>query len=96
MPRPNAPNYVLMVKPKRQNAVATKVGVGWMDERGRVSVKLHPCTILHWQDDLWISLYPDRNNPPGDYVRPPEGGSSKNWPVDDSGPPPHGDEDVPF
>jgi hypothetical protein len=91
MPRPNAPNYVLMVKPKRQNAVATKVGVAWMDEEGRLSIKLEPCVVLHWNDDLWLSLYPDRNNPP---TFP--GMSSKSWPEEDSGPPPYGDEDVPF
>lgn len=90
------PTHVVTVKVKDNDAPASKVGVAWLNQKGWMSIRLNPCVTLTDRDDIYINVYPDkyRDQPPRQEQR------QRSWAVDDQaddhGPPPYGDEDVPF
>lgn len=68
----------------------TKVGVAWMDKKGRVTLQLNPGTVLdhRLQEDYYISLYPEQKR----FKRPEERPDDlPDFPDDD-----FGDDDIPF
>lgn len=54
-----SPTHYLTVKKKEPKESKTQyVGVAWMDEYGRISIKIDACVVLTDRDDVWVSLYP--------------------------------------
>lgn len=57
------PTHVLTVKRKPKNdgdkTVANRIGAGWMNAQGWLSIKLDPCTVLTDREDIYINLYPN-------------------------------------
>jgi hypothetical protein len=62
------PTHLLKVK-EREGEGKTTIGAGWMREDGSVSIKLSPCAVLSWQDNVIINLFPidDDGEPTPDY-----------------------------
>jgi hypothetical protein len=60
---PGAPTHNLCVKidggrkNTKGNDFFRQVGVGWMNEKGQVKIKLEPATVLRWDDGLTIHLF---------------------------------------
>lgn len=79
MPRPT---HALVVKRKNGDGPGRRIGVGWMNNRGWISLKLNPCVVISHNDDVYLNIYPtdqNRDEPP----MPDE-------------PPPEDDDDIPF
>lgn len=51
------PTHVLSVK-EREGKGTCRVGVGWLNPDGSVSIQLNPCVVLSARDDVFISLFP--------------------------------------
>jgi len=56
------PTHTLYVK-KTDASRGRKVGVGWMNDKGWISIRLDPCTQLTDRDDVYINLYPRTEYP---------------------------------
>lgn len=59
------PEYTLAVIAPATNPAAKqdtkgKVGAGWVEPDGSVSIKLNPCVVLSERDGLVIRLFPNR------------------------------------
>lgn len=52
------PDYILSVKDRETN-VSTKVGAGWLNEKGHISVRINPCVVIDWKDDVFVTLFPN-------------------------------------
>lgn len=66
----DAPTHNLCVKAEgkknqKGNDFFHQVGVGWMNEKGQVSIKLDPGTVLRWDDGLKIHLFKNEKKPGG-------------------------------
>jgi hypothetical protein len=53
----NLPDYVVKVK-ERNSEARTQIGAAWAREDGSVTIKLNPCVVISWKDDVYITLYP--------------------------------------
>ena len=51
------PTHVLKVKEREGNG-KTRIGVGWLNDDGSMSISLHSCVILTWKDNVMINLFP--------------------------------------
>jgi hypothetical protein len=60
------PDFNLSAKPK-DGQPGCKVGAGWKNDDGSISIKLNVGTTLSWNDDLFLGLFPTdgewRNRP---------------------------------
>lgn len=56
------PTHYLYVKRKDGKSKAMCVGAGWMNEEGWISVQLNPCVTLTDREDVYINLYPARDD----------------------------------
>lgn len=57
------PTHILSVK-QRKGEGRGKIGVGWLNEDGSMSVSLNPCVVLSSNDDVIITLFPvDQEQP---------------------------------
>lgn len=54
------PTHLLFVK-KKTGGPSLRVGAGWLNEWGGISIQLHPCTVLTDRDDVYINLYENRD-----------------------------------
>lgn len=64
------PTHVLGVKRKGDN-FGTRVGAGWVNDKGWISVKLNPCVVLSHTDDVYITLFPARKEKTVESTEPP-------------------------
>lgn len=55
------PTHIVMVKKKDSKAPATRVGVGWLNDKGWMGLKLDPCVVLTDRDDIYLNVYPNRD-----------------------------------
>jgi hypothetical protein len=55
------PDYNLCVK-KEGRPAFFQVGVGWLNDKGHVHIKLDPCVLLSDRGDLKIYLFPNQDN----------------------------------
>jgi hypothetical protein len=53
------PNFIVSVRPKGSDTPGHRCGVAWLNKDGSVSIQLRPCTVLAWNDDCYISLFPN-------------------------------------
>lgn len=51
------PTHRLCVKEKNGKGT-TLVGAGWEDADGHISIRLNPCVVLSFADDVIITLFP--------------------------------------
>ena len=51
------PDFNLSAKPK-DGQPGCKVGAGWKNDDGSISIKLNVGTTLSWNDDLFLGLFP--------------------------------------
>ena len=52
-----SPTHVLKVK-QRDGKASGRVGVGWLNEDGSMTLSLDPCVVLSWKDDVMINAFP--------------------------------------
>jgi hypothetical protein len=52
------PTHSLCVK-RKGDKQGRRVGAGWMNEKGWISIKLDPCTCITDRDDVYINLFPN-------------------------------------
>lgn len=58
------PDFDLRVKVKgSESGSGRSVGAAWENENGGISIKLNPCVILDWRDDVHISLFRSEDKP---------------------------------
>jgi len=67
MPREQKPagsrsEYILCIKEKQGRERMARVGAAWARKNGGFNIVLNPGTVLHWNDDLYISLFPNDGN----------------------------------
>lgn len=74
------PDYHLSVQDKTDTSRKGRVGVAWLNGT-RISIKLNPGVVLHWSDNVLISLFPN------DQITPSKT-QPKSTPLED--------EDIPF
>lgn len=43
----------------------TVAGAAWLKEDGSISIKLNPCIVLSWKDNIVIKLFPTANDRKG-------------------------------
>jgi hypothetical protein len=57
-----APDFVLKVKSKTSTARTRRCGVAWANVEGEgiasISIQLDPCTVISWNDEVFITLFP--------------------------------------
>lgn len=56
------PTHVVKVK-ERNGKGGTIIGVAWQNEQGWLTVKLNPCVVLTWKDDVHIKIFPVEEHP---------------------------------
>ena len=78
------PTHTLYAKRKGETH-AFKIGAGWANEQGWISLKLNPCVTVSDREDVYINLYPIKRENDGPTV---DSGYSQ-----DPGPPPDHDDD---
>lgn len=61
--KPSKPTHRLKVLDKATNS-ASEIGAGWLKPDGSISIRLLPCVVLNWKDDVIINLFPIDNGPP--------------------------------
>jgi hypothetical protein len=54
------PDFNLSAKPK-DGRPGNKVGAGWINDDGSISIALNVGTTLSWNDELFIGLFPVEN-----------------------------------
>lgn len=54
---PRKPDFDVCVLDKNTDERA-KVGGGWLNEKGQISIKLNLCTVIHAREGLVITLFP--------------------------------------
>ena len=64
MPKGKHPHYILTAKSKKEGSFGSRIGAAWMNERGAISIRLSPCVTISDRDDIWIGLFPNKDNPP--------------------------------
>lgn len=52
------PDFILKARLKGTTKSTRRIGSGWANENGSVSIQLDPCTVLHWKDECFITLFP--------------------------------------
>jgi hypothetical protein len=52
------PTHVLSVKQKRGDRKTPRIGVGWLNADGSISISLNPCVVLTSKDDVFVTLFP--------------------------------------
>jgi hypothetical protein len=58
------PTHILKARSKKDDKTFNnRIGVGWETADGWIEIKLDPCVVLHWQDDVYINLYPKDATP---------------------------------
>lgn len=79
------PSHFLYAKRKDDKGKSSaRIGAGWINEWGGISLKLNPCVFLTDRDDIYLTLYKNEEQPKRQSPSPPPA------------PPPPGDDDVPF
>jgi hypothetical protein len=54
------PTHCLVVRRKFGKSFGAPIGVGWENDNGWINIKLNPCVVISHSDDVFISLYPNR------------------------------------
>jgi len=92
MPRGGPPSHFLFVKKKGKDGggFSTRIGAGWFNDWGGITIKLAPCVTLTDRDDIYITLYKRDDERDNSGWKPPE--ERKQLPKPYIPP----DDDVPF
>jgi hypothetical protein len=60
MHTPRKPDYYLMAKDREDdNKKAARVGAAWTNPKGGISIVLNTCSVLSWQDGVFLTLWPN-------------------------------------
>ena len=51
------PTHILKVM-QREGKGKGRIGVGWLNDDGSMSLSLDPCVVLSWKDDVVINAFP--------------------------------------
>jgi hypothetical protein len=67
MAKGNRPKYWLKITDKKNTKDRAQAGVAFENEFGQLNIKLNPGIVLHWNDEVFITLnpYSDDYPPPG-------------------------------
>ena len=82
------PDYNLCVTQEDRTGFS-QVGAAWVNDKGQIRIKLNPCVTLSDRSDIKIFLFKAKPNWKDEH----RGGNQSDL---DYGPPPLGDDDVPF
>jgi hypothetical protein len=55
---PRQPDFILAIKTKSGPEKKGRVGAGWKNDDGNITLQLNPGIVLSWKDDIFLSLFP--------------------------------------
>jgi hypothetical protein len=57
--KPRPPDFKLVVTSKKNTKRKTEAGVVYLNEAGGYSLRLKPGIVLHWDDEVYLTLWPN-------------------------------------
>lgn len=90
MPVGNKPKYWLKITSKKNTQNRGQAGVAFENEFGQLNIKLNPGVVLHWNDEVFITLNPYSDDYPAPGSNLPATKKKKESDDDD------GNDEIPF